>query len=59
MDSFKNNSYSMNRILSLKESITITMGTVISVGYLGSNVVFTTLCTFIASIIPSLLYTEM
>lgn len=56
MDSFKDNSYSMNRILSLKESITITVGTIISVGYLGPNVVFATLCTFIASIIPSLLY---
>ena len=32
MDSSKDNSYSMNRILGLKESITITVGTVIGVG---------------------------
>lgn len=69
MDSSKDNSYSMNRILGLKESITITVGTVIGVGlftvgangvgYLGPNVIFATLCAFIASIIPSLLYAEM
>lgn len=69
MDSSKNSSYSMKRVLGLKESITITVGTVIGVGlftvgangvgYLGPNVVFATLCAFIASVIPSLLYAEM
>lgn len=69
MDSSADKSYSMNRILGLKESITITVGTVIGVGlftvgangvgYLGPNVIFATLCAFIASVIPSLLYAEM
>lgn len=69
MDSSKNSSYSMKRVLGLRESITITVGTVIGVGlftvgangvgYLGANVIFATLCAFIASVIPSLLYAEM
>ncbi|MCR1824156.1 hypothetical protein, partial [Terrisporobacter muris] len=64
IDSYKDNPYSINRILGLKESITITVDTVIGVGlftvgangvgYLGPNVIFATLCAFIANLMQML-----
>lgn len=60
---------SMKRTLGLKESITITVGTVIgvglftvganSVGYLGPMVLLATLIAMLISIFPALIYAEM
>lgn len=59
----------LNRCLGLKETITITVGTVIGVGLftvgasvvgnLGAGVIFATLLALLVSIYPSLLYAEM